>query len=156
MKPGVLRHGLVLLLAAVAASATAHAVLATSSPEAGAVLSEPPEEIHLTFTEGVEVDFSDFWVVRMDADDVDPDADDSLMRLNGRASTYLSAYLNGSPDGEGEVAVAPSWAEGTKAEVVLRLAEPLAPGNYVVMWKALSEDTHVVNGHIVFSVVAGG
>lgn len=151
----VLRRGLLVLLAAVTATAAAHASLATSTPEAGAVLDQPPEVVHLVFTEGVEVNFSDFWIVRMDADDVDPSADDAQMRLNGRASTYLSAYLNGNPDGEGEVQVEASWTEGTKAEVVLRLSEPLAPGHYVVMWRALSADTHVVDGHIVFSVVQG-
>lgn len=151
----LLRRGVLVLIAAVTASAAAHAELATSTPEMGAVLDEAPEAVHLTFTEGVEVDFSDFWIVRMDADDVDPAADDALMRLNGRASTYLSAYLRGDPSGEGEVPVEASWAEGSKAEVVLRLAEPLEPGNYVVMWRALSADTHVVTGHIVFSVVAG-
>lgn len=150
-----LRRGVLVLLAAVATTAAAHAALATSTPEAGAVLDQSPELVHLTFTEGVEVDFSDFWVVRMDADDVDPAADDALMRLNGRASTYLSAYLSGTADGDGEVPVGASWADGKKAEVLLRLSEPLAPGHYVVMWRALSADTHVVSGHIVFSVVEG-
>ena len=142
-------------MAAFSVSVAAHAVLATSSPDAGAVVSESPAEVHLTFTEGVEVDFSDFWLVRMDADEVDPGADDALMRLNGRASTYLSAYLSGSPSGEGEVPVEADWAEGTKSEVVLSLSESLAPGHYVVMWRALSADTHVVNGHVVFTVVEG-
>ncbi|HZX00569.1 MAG TPA: copper resistance protein CopC [Trueperaceae bacterium] len=155
MIAALLRRGILVLLAGVVATAAAHAVLATSSPEAGAVVSESPAEVHLTFTEGVEVDFSDFWLVRMDAADVDPYADDAQMRLNGRASAYLSAYLSGSPSGEGEVPVEAAWAEGTKSEVVLSLSEPLAPGHYVVMWRALSVDTHGVNGHVVFTVVEG-
>ena len=41
-----------------------------------------------------------------------------------------------------------------KALVTLAFPEPLEPGHYVVMWRLLSGDTHVVDGHIVFTVLS--
>lgn len=137
----------------VGASASAHAVLAESTPAAGAVVDASPSEIELRFSEGVEVDFSVFRVLRLDAE-VDLSADDAQMRLNGLAAALLGPYLAGAEAHDEEVALEAHAVEGTRSEVVLELADELVPGHYVVMWRVLSEDTHIIDGHIVFTVVA--
>ncbi len=142
------------LLIAVLATASAHAVLTTSEPEDGAVLTASPETLLLSFTEGVEVDFSVFRLVRLDAE-VDLSADNARLRLNGLASAVVGPYLGGAPGGEEEAAVEAVSVEGDRSQVKLTLSEPLSPGHYVLMWRVLSEDTHVVDGHIVFSVEDG-
>lgn len=148
-----LRASLLALALALVASASAHAELRASQPEAMAAVAEAPDTIHLTFTEGVEVDFSIFKVVRLDAE-VDLAADDAELRLNGLASALIGPHLAGNGDAEAE-ALVEAVAGATFPEVELRVVEPLAPGHYVVMWRALSEDTHVVTGHFVFTVVEG-
>ncbi len=143
---------LLALALALVAHAAAHAELHASQPEAMAVVAEATETVHLTFTEGVEVDFSIFKVVRLDAE-VDLAADDAELRLNGLASALIGPHLAGNGDTGAELALE-AVAGASFAEVELRLPEALAPGHYVVMWRALSEDTHVVTGHFVFTVTA--
>jgi methionine-rich copper-binding protein CopC len=61
-------YGLALAIAAafVADFAAAHAVLVSSSPAAGSVLTEAPQEIRLSFNEGIETRFSSVTVMRSD------------------------------------------------------------------------------------------
>ncbi len=149
-----LRYAVLLLATVLVGGARAHAVLAESSPAAGAVLSAPPEAVVLTFSEGVEVDFSLFRVARLDVD-FDVTADDAGLRLNGLAAAIIGPYLDGEPGGDEEVAVEATAVAGSRSQVELRFAsQPLPPGSYVVMWRVLSEDTHVIAGHLVFSVLA--
>ncbi len=58
---------------------------------------------------------------------------------------------------QGGVAVATSAvtrAEGKDAPVVAMVSKPLAAGRYMVTWKAMSKDGHVVNGTFNFTVSA--
>ena len=141
------------LLASVfgAGPALAHAHLDASTPEANAVVTEPVTVVELRFSEGVEVAFSTFKAYRLDAE-VDLTADNAAARLNALAAVVVSAYNGTAEDGDGTVDAEVGNATGDKATVTLSFAEPLAPGHYVVMWRVLSVDTHVVEGHIVFSV----
>jgi copper resistance protein C len=47
-------------------AAVAHAVLVTSTPANGSILSQPPREIRLSFNEGVEARFSSVTLARVD------------------------------------------------------------------------------------------
>ena len=40
----------------------------------------------------------------------------------------------------------------TAATYSIAVSEPLAPGNYVVTWRSVSGDSHIVSGEIRFSV----
>ena len=40
------------------------------------------------------------------------------------------------------------------ADLVVEVRERLAPGDYVIVWRAVGADTHVVSGEIRFSVAA--
>lgn len=143
----------VVLLAALlgAGPALAHAHLDASTPEANAVVTAPVTVVELRFSEAVEVAFSTFKAYRLDAE-VDLTADNAAARLNALAAVVVSRYNGTADDGEGKVDAVVDNLGGDKSVVTLAFAEPLAPGHYVVMWRVLSVDTHVVDGHIVFSV----
>lgn len=55
-------RALALLTCSALGAAHAHAELISSSPAAGATLTEPPAEVVLTFSESVTLDFSLFKV----------------------------------------------------------------------------------------------
>lgn len=135
-------------------SAAAHAALQSSEPASGAAVVGPVTSIALDFTEGVEAAFSTFKLFRLDAA-VDLEADNAELRLNGLAAVVISRHLGSQEFGEGQVEVELLADPADKSSVVLQTAEPLAPGHYVVMWRVLSADTHVVDGHFVFTVVVG-
>lgn len=51
--------------------------------------------------------------------------------------------------------IAPGSAKGDSTDrtlLILKLAEPLAPDRYEVVWKIVSVDTHVVRGSFAFEV----
>lgn len=146
----VLRAALV-LIAIVAQTAFAHAYLDSSVPAADAATADPVEVVELHFSEGVEVVFSTFKVYRIDAE-VDLTADNAAARLNALASVLISRYNGSQQDGDGKVEVVVGQPSGDKARLELRFEQPLAPGHYVVMWRLLSVDTHVVDGHLIFTV----
>lgn len=133
--------------------AGAHAALRTSEPAAGAVVSQPLDSVTIGFTEGVEAAFSTFKLYRLDTD-VDLEADDADMRLAGLAAVVVSRYLGSQEEGEGAIAIEVETDPADRSLVTLRAVEPLAPGHYVVMWRILSADTHVVDGNFVFTVTA--
>lgn len=43
----------------------------------------------------------------------------------------------------------------TAERFVIAIEEPLAPGEYVITWRAVGADTHVVAGEVPFSVTSG-
>lgn len=134
-----------------AGSALAHAHLDSSTPEAGAVVTDAVTVVELHFTEAVEIAFSTFKAYRLDAE-VDLTADNAAARLNALAAVVVSRHNGTAQDGDGKVEAEVGNAAGDKSVVTLTFVEPLEPGHYVVMWRLLSVDTHVVDGHIVFSV----
>lgn len=139
------------LVALGAPLAAAHAYLESSEPAANAVAAGPLEAVELRFSEGIESAFSTFKVYRIDAE-VDLAADNAAARLNALAAVLISRYNGSQQNGDGQVAAELSQPSGDKARLELRFAQPLAPGHYVVMWRLLSVDTHVVEGHLIFSV----
>lgn len=146
-----------LLLAAalgpgLAGFADAHAALSGSEPAAFAAVRPPVGSVTIRFTEAIEAAFSTFKLYRLDAD-VDLGADNAELRLGGLASVVISAYLRSDEEGEGHVATTVVTNPTDKAVVTLEAVEPLEPGHYVVMWRILSADTHVVDGSFVFTVL---
>lgn len=140
-----------LVVALAAGPAFAHAHLDSSTPDAGAVVSDSVTVVELRFSEGLEVAFSTFKAYRLDAE-VDLTADNAAARLNALAAVVVSRHSGTAEDGDGKIDAVVENLDGDKSVVTLTFAEPLAPGHYVVMWRVLSVDTHVVDGHIVFSV----
>ena len=143
---------LVLALLPLLGTAGAHAYLAATEPAADAVLEAAPAEVKLIFSEAVEVAFSLLKVYRLDTD-VDLTAENARLRLNGLAALLVNRELASNEPSDNRVDVAISPERGTSAEIVLTLKGELPPGHYVVMWRVLSVDTHVLQDHYVFSVV---
>lgn len=144
---------LLLVLVVLPSIAAAHAHLDSSSPAANAAVAEPVAVVTLTFSEGVEVAFSTFKLYAI-AGEVDLAADNADMRLNALAAQLVTSFNGTTDDSEGKVEAVVSADPDDKTSVTITASEALAPGHYVVMWRVLSADTHVIDGHFVFTVVA--
>lgn len=146
-----MRRTLLVLTLALAGVGAAHSELASSTPADGDVLGAPPAEVRLTFTEAVEVRFSTFKVYPLGAD-VNPSADDAEARLNGLAGALVSEVLETQGDDDARADTGVRTGERTAETVTLPLKEGLGAGIYVVMWRALSVDTHTTQGFLTFRV----
>ena len=108
-----------LVLAAMPAAATAHAVLVTSVPASRAVLAQPPTRVELEFSERLEPAYS------------------TLSVWNDRGERV---------DGNGVPVVA---ASGRRLVLVVPVLEP---GRYIVRYRVLSVDGHVVDASVPFTI----
>ena len=124
--------------------ASAHAFLNASVPSADSMVSTPLKEIKLSYSEQVEIHFCIFKVYKIDAP---PGAD--LRTLHAAADTLVSADLlkRGGERARADAGLANT--ERTSSDIVVRLKD-LQPGAYVLMWRALSVDTHTTQGSFVF------
>lgn len=99
----------------------AHAILVKANPDREAVVSEAPEEVLLTFNEGVGNAFLALAVV--DASGNRVDKHDARLDFTDRSRLRASV-------------------------------EDLAPGRYMVRYRVLSADGHVVSGKYFFQIQA--
>lgn len=145
---------LVLLLAASVGVVGAHAHLADSEPAADSLIAADaaPSVITLEFTEGVELAFSTFKLVRVEHE-LDVESETYSMRLNALAAQIASEALAVRGEVEGEIALDLQPARGTEEKFELRLEAPLAPGSYALIWRVLSVDTHIIEEFITFTVL---
>jgi len=139
------------VVAALIGMVGAHASLQASEPTADAVVAQPLESVTLTFTEAVEVAFSSFKVYRIDAE-VDMSSANASMRLNALAALLVTDFNGQGDDGEGKVVSTVLAPTGDATSVTLQFEGSVPAGHYVVMWRVLSVDTHVIDGHLVFTV----
>jgi methionine-rich copper-binding protein CopC len=72
------------------------------------------------------------------------------IRLEFSTEAKLTA-LKLENDAGTEMALGPIPVD-TAAIYSIAVTEPLAPGNYVVTWRSVSGDAHIVSGEIHFSV----
>jgi methionine-rich copper-binding protein CopC len=117
MKPLAVLSALALLASMTVAQAHAH--LRESIPASGSVVTTPPSQVVLRFSESARLTAA--WIARNDA---------ARQRLRRLPPT-------------------------TAVEATLPMPA-LASGRYVVSWRALSADGHVVPGQIQFTVRAPG
>lgn len=144
---------LALLLVAGVGVASAHAHLQASDPAADAVIAAAaPSVLSLEFTEGVELAFSTFKLVRIEHQ-LDAGEATYAMRLNALGAQKASEVLAAREAVEGEVALTLEPARGTVENFELHLEEPLAPGSYALVWRVLSVDTHIIEEFITFTVL---
>jgi methionine-rich copper-binding protein CopC len=116
-------QGLALSILSLApAIAYAHAHMKKSVPEKDAVLDQLPPEIRLEFSEKLETKMSKADVKNSDSNDVV-----SEKKLSEESKDDL---------------------------LVVKLSKPSAAGggHYVVHWKAVSKDSHKMEGHYEFTV----
>jgi copper resistance protein C len=123
--------------------ALAHAYLARATPAAGQTISVLPKTVTLEFTEPLEMAFSTFRVypLPMKAGDTD---------VKAAAQKLVEVMLTRKDDEalRADAGLVSTSSPATKLE--LKLKDTLSGGWYVVMWKALSVDTHVTTDHYAF------
>ena len=73
------------------------------------------------------------------------------LRLNGLAGAIVSQVLTARDDEVARADAGTATLETTSKTVTLNLKPDLEPGSYVVMWRALSVDTHTEQGYYVFT-----
>lgn len=123
-----------------------HAHLETGAPAENATVHEWPETVRLQFTEPVEVGSSVFKVYPLDAD-----ASDDPAELGTAVRALFERVLPLRRDEEDRVDAGVLTTKATADEVHIALQEDAAPGTYVVMWRVLSVDTHVVAEYYAFT-----
>jgi hypothetical protein len=102
--------------------ALAHGHLKNAEPAPDSTSSQPPKQLSLTFSEGIEAALSQV----------------QLQRLEGQATTAITT---------GKVI---SGTDASTLEVPLEA--PLQPGRYQVKWRVLAKDGHKTQGDYRFSV----
>jgi methionine-rich copper-binding protein CopC len=149
------------LALALGGAALAHAYLERVTPPAGPAHVGPPDAIELRYSSAIEVDFSNFdlYLVAIDAEALpsDPAAPTEAEwgRLAAIATQFAArARADASVAAGARLALQPPASRGAVRDVRLELAEPLAPGLYVLDIEALATDGHLMPTQHVFLVVA--
>jgi methionine-rich copper-binding protein CopC len=147
-----LRRLFVLLLALLASGPLlAHAELSEVEPGRDAVLAVLPETVTLGFTEPVVTAFSLFKVYPLPEGPGLADGGNALLERNGRAAALVSEVLQKRADEAERADTGLLTTAGESPEVVISLKADLPPGDYVIMWRVLSVDTHSTSGFAVFT-----
>ncbi|MDR5684045.1 MAG: copper resistance protein CopC [Armatimonadota bacterium] len=132
-------------------AAAAHSYLRMSVPADGAVVTTPPREVRLVFSEPVEVRFSIFRVYPLNAP-----AGANRQQLNRIAALLVNEVLRRRGDETARADDGLATTDRVSAQIVIRLKENLTPGHFVVMWRVLSIDTHTTQGFFVFTYRPAG
>ncbi|GIW32031.1 MAG: hypothetical protein KatS3mg071_2205 [Meiothermus sp.] len=145
-----MRRLLISATLALAGVALSHAYLVNSSPVENALLRRPPGEVRLSFTEAVELRFSQFAVYALEVPNERwRDAGWLQEQAKALAEKALSA---GGVKPAGRVDAGLKTQARTAENVVIALRPGLGPGVYVVLWRVLSVDSHTTQGFFVFVV----
>lgn len=149
--------------------AFAHSYFESSVPENGAVLEEAPSEIIFNFEGNIQTAFSVFKVYalpeEMLADDGHHEGndhsqedthshDDNHGAFDTAASMFIPTVIDMQGDEDDRADAGLATSEALTKTVTIKLKENLAPGVYVAMFRALSADTHMIEGFITFKVHA--
>jgi methionine-rich copper-binding protein CopC len=126
-----------------AAPALCHAHLSASTPGPGAVVKSMPSRIRLTFTEPIEMKFSRFAVAPLGLP-----ASASASARQAAARALLGKPLGGAHPLR--CTVIP--ASGQASTVIIAVDPHAKPGDYAVVWHAMSVDGHPVQDALVFRV----
>jgi hypothetical protein len=119
--------------------ALAHSELTTSVPANGAVVKTMPKTVALSFSGGVETDFSTFKVYQYTGE------------VTRGQLRYFARQQMALKNDAAKRADAGTVTKGTSSTVTINLKPGLKPGVYVVMWHLLSVDTHTVDDFAYFT-----
>jgi methionine-rich copper-binding protein CopC len=132
------------LVTAPSARVHAHAFLNASLPAADSTVTAAPKEVRLTYSEPVEIRFSIFKLYK-----INPPVNADLHALHAAADTLVSANLLKRGDEAARADAGVANTERSSTDIAVRVKN-LEPGAYVLMWRALSVDTHTTQGSLVF------
>lgn len=148
---------LALLVLSFAVPAWAHAHLTASTPADGAVLGSAPASLQLGFTEPVQKRFSLFVVLPLKVPaKAGEGAHEHSLRVHALAAQLADKVMADKGKAKGRVDTGLAHPGGAAKQVTVELAKNLGAGTYVLVWRALSVDTHVTHGFVVFTVASGG
>lgn len=127
------------------ATSSAHTAITQLSPAHNAVVSAP-KSVTLVFSESVDLHFCTFKVYPLAVTG-------NKLVLNRAAVSLRQTVLNDKNDTfkRADILIPVSRTAKT-SEVNIPLKARLSPGNYVVMWRILSEDGHILTGQSVFRI----
>ena len=123
--------------------ALAHSYLTRSTPSAGQTVTVMPSTVNLEFTEPLEVAFSGFKVYALPMKAGDSDVKAAAAKLTQQVLTLKDDALN-----RADLGLVSDASPAARLELTLK--PKLAAGWYVVMWKALSIDSHVTSDFYAF------
>ena len=115
-------------------AANAHSPLASSSPQNGETLDEPPTEIFMEFKLPAKL-------IKVDL----------TKQSDKQGKNLLGRLFGGGDDGE-SVPLGTSFLMTIDKRQVIPLPSPLQDGSYSLTWRAMGEDGHVVKGELTFNI----
>ena len=113
-------------------AANAHSSLSASTPKDGEFLNVPPGEIVMEFKSPAKL-------IKVE-----------LMRIkSNQGNSFLSALFGGN-DGE-PLPLGESFLMSLNKRQIIPMPS-LARGDYLLLWRAMGEDGHVIKGELTFKV----
>ena len=127
------RRSLIILIVLLPFAATAHSPLATLSPKDGAVLEQAPAEVEMVFKSLVKL-------IKLE-----------MQKLNSEECSSLLDCLFTSNKGK-NVTLDKHFLMKESKQYLIGLPS-LDAGDYIIKWRALGEDGHVIKGEFRFKVL---
>ena len=128
----MLKNLLFVILLVLPVTANAHSPLVSSFPQDGETLDVPPTEIVMTFKTSAKL-------IKV-----------NLTKSSGKQAKSLLGGLFGGDDGE-VVSLGTSFLMNIDERHIIPLPL-LQSGDYLLAWRALGEDGHVIKGEFSFTV----
>ena len=128
----MLKNLLFIILLVLPVTANAHSPLVSSFPQDGETLDKPPTEIVMTFKTSAKL-------IKV-----------NLTKSSGKQAKSLLGGLFGGDDGE-VVSLGTSFLMNIDERHIIPLPL-LQGGDYLLAWRALGEDGHVIKGDFRFTI----
>ena len=129
----MLKNLLLAILLVLPIAANAHSPLASSSPQNGETLDEPPTEIFMEFKLPAKL-------IKVDL----------TKQSDKQGKNLLGRLFGGGDDGE-SVPLGTSFLMTINKRQVIPLP-PLEQGRYSLAWRAVGGDGHVIKGELTFNI----
>ena len=126
------RNFLLTILITLPLVANAHSPLSSSSPQDGETLDAPPAEIVMDFKSPAKL-------IKVE-----------LKKANNKQGNSFLGGLFGGDDGE-PVPLGESFLMSMNKRQIIPMPS-LGAGDYLLSWRAMGEDGHVINGELTFKV----
>jgi methionine-rich copper-binding protein CopC len=139
----VILIGVAALGIAVFGAALAHSKFKTSSPKNNSTVKVMPSSVKIEFNSGVDTQFGIFKVYRLEKPPTNSQA------IEAAAEKMANTMLPKKNDASAR-ADAGAVNKGVTKSLEIKLKPKLQPGVYTVMWRAIGEDTHVIEGSLWF------
>ena len=128
----MLKNFLLTMLIIIPIAANAHSPLSSSSPQDGETLDAPPIEIVMDFKSPAKL-------IKVE-----------LKKSKNKQGNSFLGGLFGGDDGE-PVALGESFLMSMNKRQIIPMPS-LGAGDYLLSWRAMGEDGHVIKGELTFKV----